>query len=196
MKLSEAVAALIEEPRKFGTPRLHGNGFIQLDLDKGQRLHVWSDSLPQAQRIKTRVHDHKFGFHSEVILGTLLNFSYGFVPHHSGTMRVYSPVPRKGEDTRLEPTDVRGMLVASGNKSIPMGSSYDFPLGAFHDTGWYGLTATIMTKTDECDVLARVLCSTDLEPDNDFDRYQWEPEMLWGVINMVRRELSPLWGFC
>ena len=41
-------------------PRLHGNGFIQLDLGDDQRLHIWSPDLPPAQRVSTQIHDHQF----------------------------------------------------------------------------------------------------------------------------------------
>jgi hypothetical protein len=38
-------------------PRVHGNGFIQLDLPDGKRLHVWDEDIPR-QKVNTSMHDH------------------------------------------------------------------------------------------------------------------------------------------
>lgn len=47
-------------------PRVHGNGFIQLDVTPRTRLHFWSPEIPR-QKVATPIHDHVFGFVSYVI---------------------------------------------------------------------------------------------------------------------------------
>lgn len=41
-------------------PRVHPNGFIQLDISETDRLHVWHPSLPYRQKTFSPVHNHIF----------------------------------------------------------------------------------------------------------------------------------------
>ncbi len=59
-------------------PRVHGNGFIQLDLTDRTRLHVWHPSVPR-QKVATQIHDHVFSFESCCIVGRLINVVYKFI---------------------------------------------------------------------------------------------------------------------
>jgi hypothetical protein len=47
-------------------PRVHGNGFIQVDLTADTRLHVWGDKRIPRQNVYTPIHDHVFGFESTI----------------------------------------------------------------------------------------------------------------------------------
>src|SRR5882672_5609107 len=70
---------LRQQPRR---PRLHPNGFIQLDLteDLSKRLHVWPDEPLQAQLTRHPIHDHSFDMKSEILAGCLANLIYEFQP--------------------------------------------------------------------------------------------------------------------
>jgi len=49
---------------------LHGLGFVQVQLEGGQRLHVWHPELPRRACFKySAIHDHRFNFTSRVIIG-------------------------------------------------------------------------------------------------------------------------------
>src|SRR5690606_12254802 len=68
--------------------RVHGNRFIQIDLEGpgpqyrwgDERVHIWSDLVPLAQRYGTPIHDHVFGFHSRILAGTLIDIRYKVAP--------------------------------------------------------------------------------------------------------------------
>ena len=60
---------LINELKERGiSPRVHGNGFIQVDLTHDTRLHVWGDKRIPRQNTYTPIHDHVFGFKSHLVV--------------------------------------------------------------------------------------------------------------------------------
>ena len=65
-------------------PRVHGNGFIQLDLTDRRRLHVWGDHRIPRQSVPSTIHDHTFSFKSTIILGQLVHREIGIFPDTSG----------------------------------------------------------------------------------------------------------------
>jgi hypothetical protein len=163
-------------------PRVHGNGFVQLDLPDGRRLHVWDNGVPR-QAVNSSVHDHAFGFTSHVICGILQNVVYDIVPSDYGQYVVHVPWRRPGtEDTKLTNTGERVNLVTEDVQTLPAGKSYSFSPGVFHDTFHIGTTATIMTKTERWNADPRVLVPFGSKPDNEFDRDGFDPELLWSFI--------------
>lgn len=168
-------------------PRLHGNGFIQLDLPDGTRLNIWHPNLVEyGQVVRTPIHDHRFSFHSEVILGSQDHQEYAMMEgesHYLLTLQRLSGT----EDTKLLPylgptVDFRPLQ----RLTIPRGSSYDFEFGLFHETAPVEFTATVMTKTyDEPLWTVRVGCPVDMQPDNEFDREDVSKELLWSYIKRV-----------
>lgn len=168
--------------------RVHGNGFIQIDIDDNRRLHIWDHRIPK-QKVATPIHDHRFDFTSRVLKGTLWHTTYNIRYDEDGDYEIYIPEVRKGEDT---------ILVSSGDKcvvscdkviSIPEGGSYEFGAMRFHETGWAEPTVTLMTKLKTYKFLdPRVLVKHGFKPDNDFHRYAYEDlqtivdEALIGVI--------------
>ena len=67
---------------------LHGLGFIQLQLEGGQRLHVWHPSLPRRKCYEESfIHDHRFSFESTVLVGSLVNRVYVKVRMSPSSMR-------------------------------------------------------------------------------------------------------------
>lgn len=93
--LLQDVQALAHEARLAGNmPRVHPNGFIQLDLEPtegwdkhaghsgaNRRLHIWNPPgivLPHQDTVN-EVHDHIFDMESTVIVGALEQRLYEFV---------------------------------------------------------------------------------------------------------------------
>jgi hypothetical protein len=164
-------------------PRVHGNGFIQLDLPDGSRLHVWDDAVPR-QEVSSSIHDHAFGFNSTVICGKLVNIEYILHYHLNGFYAICTPQRREGtEDTKLMPTGQRANLTVLRMDTYTKGQSYHFEPLVFHDTQHDGLTATIMRKTERLQVEPRVLVPFGTEPDNEFDRDSFDPGILWPIID-------------
>lgn len=172
-------------------PRVHGNGFIQLDLTEESRLHVWGDPRIPRQKSYTPIHDHVFGFESTIIVGRLLNVIYGINRSEHGDYRIYTPTIREDEDTVLGPTDicvtaypVSATLIDWNTRTR---SYYQDPF-IFHETFVTGPAATIITKDGKtqaqgAEIEPRVLVRVDQQPDNEFNRYTAAPEdKLWRII--------------
>lgn len=176
-----------------GKPRVHPNGFIQLDLEithgtwiAETRLHVWpdGDDIPK-QTTATTIHDHRFDMHSTVLTGRLWQMRYSVqLDERPFSHEIYVaqyPEPRK--ESVLMPSGVCVKVTPTRAECIGEEISYTQPRYTFHDTGWVGLTATLMTKTNE-DVLhePRVLVPMGQEPDNSFIRANVEEDLLWDYI--------------
>lgn len=170
--------------KESGTvPRLHGNGFIQIDLPDGRhRLDIWPKTPLQAQTVNTGIHNHKFSFHSKILFGTLYHITFKKNPDPTGEYNVYRVIHTKTENTILvKASDRRYALQQTGSYALAAGSSYVFAAGEFHQSENNSLVVTLMSKTNMKEISALVLCQFDKKPDNDFSRYVDE-KILWGEI--------------
>lgn len=192
--------------RGGGNPRIHPNGFIQLDLEPvpaswhashqqghsgaARRLHIWNPpgvKLPRQDTVH-EIHDHVFDMRSTVVKGELWQRRYAFeigglnVPTHQLHRAVYA----KNSDSRLEALNVFGVVKLVERHTVYDGDSYTQPAGTFHDTECaLGLVVTVMEKTAIVASQAHVLIPKDVEPDNEFDRASAAPaELLWEAIEV------------
>lgn len=161
---------LFQYPESFPA-RIHGNGFIQVDLDKTHRLHIWDHRIPR-QEVSTQIHDHRFQFTSTVLVGRLVNVVYFPTTYPEfPEYKVYSPVLRQGEDTVLVDTgDLIRVRPFNTYVNLPHQQYTMFP-EQFHETMYGELTVTLMEKTLITDHMPRVLVPRGEQPDNDFNRY-------------------------
>lgn len=182
--------------KQGGRPRVHGNGFIQLDLTERSRLHIWGDPRIPKQKIPTPIHDHVFGFKSTIIVGELLNVIYDVkINKDDGTWKIYVPQIREGEDTILIPTDEWANIVGVDSDDFVSASRYPKTVYkmrpfVFHETFTEEPAATIIIKDGPTQVqgfphLPRVLVPPGHEPDNDFNRYAADEDMLWLIIEQT-----------
>lgn len=175
-----------DEIRRDGTGiRVHGNGFIQIDLPNNKRINVWGHSAIPRQNVATQLHDHRFDFYSFVLRGTLVNVVYreaaskSLDPSHN----VYTPQPRAGEDTVLVPFGEPVRLFPKQSEVIMEGDSYRMKAGDIHETFVNQPTATLMLKGDVHDVPVRVFCPVGKLPDNDFVRHEvMSEDTLWQIV--------------
>lgn len=192
----------LEAAREHGAvPRVHGNGFIQLDLEPGRRLHIWGHRDLPRQVVDTGIHDHVFSFTSTCVVGRVINIHYkiDISGVHLNTHTVYSPRPRSGEDTELLPAEIGGFL---GNgrihvcprvremRLVSLGEHYNHPACEFHETITDRPSATVMVKAAPvieaaARARARVLVPLGYEPDNIFDRNSFPPARLWEIVHEV-----------
>lgn len=184
-------ASDLDHLRRHGTrPRVHGNGFIQLDLTDRIRLHVWGNPEVPQQKVRSPIHSHIFGFTSEIVVGRLVNVVYDFFNDIDGDYRAYVPEIRIKEDTILVPTDDTGFIRPRYTELIVAGTSqthYKFAAHHIHETLTDGPSATIITKDGQTQAQGakmkpKVFIPINLEPDNDFNRYDADEDMLWYVI--------------
>jgi len=168
--LKELYQDALDAIRNDPMGRVHGNGFIQIDIEPGRRLHIWGDPRIPCQKVSTQIHNHRFGFVSTILHGVMHNIRYTL---HKGTrFQLYEAVAREGEDTALHP--VEGCLVnVQDFEDAPLmvGDTYYMAPGGWHETTPYGLTVTLMMKTEtHFDLKAQVLCEVGKTPDNEFNR--------------------------
>lgn len=175
-------------------PRLHPNGFIQVDISDFRRINIWDDALPPAQTINTPVHDHTFDFTSRIVAGTLIHIAYDFAPNPQGDSQLWGVEPWKdGEDTVLKPlAGMRGDIGVFETLTLPAGHQYQFRAGLFHETKHDGFTVTVMTKTRKnVTAAARVVVPVGGSVDNDFSRDQYPADKLSPFVERALGFLDP-----
>ncbi|RWO06344.1 MAG: hypothetical protein EOS07_22155 [Mesorhizobium sp.] len=168
--------------------RVHGNGFIQIDLPNARRLHVWGHPAIPRQVVSTQIHDHRFDFYSFVLRGTMVNVVYRVrtIDHQEPSHTVYTPQARAGEDTVLVPYGPPVKLYPSKAEAILAGDSYRMRAGEVHETFVNQPTATLMLKGDVGEMPVRVFCPVGKKPDNDFVRHEVMGEDdLWQIVRDV-----------
>ena len=184
---------IAELKRRGVVPRVHGNGFIQVDLTDTTRLHVWGDKRIPRQNVYTPIHDHVFGFKSTLLAGRLFNVVYGFHEDMFGDYRIYKPEIRTGEDTILMPTPVRVKVFPIRTHLVEYhtnSTTYEMDPFIFHESFVTEPTVTIIEKTGPtqaqgANIKPRVLVRFDKDPDNEFNRYDTDPDRLWAIIERV-----------
>lgn len=179
----------IDELKKLGhQPRMHGNGFVQLDIGPGVRLHVWPENWVPAQKVYTGIHDHAFSFRSIVMTGALSHRVYRRTDWGTPTHQAYVAERIDGEETCLVPDRVVGRcrLVQISERVINRGESYYFRAIELHASRPYnpcGPTATLMIKVGYIPTYRPVvMCPLGQEPDNDYKRTGQPASMLWEII--------------
>ena len=179
-----------ESKDKGRLPRVHPNGFLQLDLRPDpsgervakRRLHIFEDELPR-QATRTPLHDHIFDMSSFVYQGMILNDTYIALPAFEGPFEIYQARDLTGAETKLEPTGKLVTAVLKRTEYVYRGESYNFPALTFHESRYQGRTVTIMSKRATAHTAQpRVLVPRDREPDNDFSREDQDIENLWALI--------------
>ncbi len=172
-------------------PRVHGNGFIQLDLTPRTRLHIWGDPRIPKQKVATPIHDHVFEFKSTILFGRLVNVMYDIVPHLHGNFTVYTPEVRDREDTVLRDTMQSVHAIQTRVEMVQWGgtvATYRIRPFEFHESfAPDGPAATIIlkdapTQAQGAKAKPRVLVPVGTEPDNEFNRYDADPDLLWRII--------------
>lgn len=184
----ERVLSEVKAAHENGTrPRVHGNGFVQLDLSPSRRLHVWGDPRVPRQTVPTQIHDYTFSFTSTVIRGQIINRTIRVREDGLGAYRLYTAEVNQGEDTRLVRNDDRRYRATiSVEELLEEGAIYTVDAGRFHETVAPWLCVTVIEKDGP--TLAqggpspRVLVPVDLEPDNTFNRYSTPADVLWQII--------------
>lgn len=182
-------------------PRLHQNGFVQLDLlDGNSRLHIWSDHMLKAQDPRTPIHNHRFSFSSQVILGQLTHVEYEWVNERSRMNEILDSdivcelFTGAGDYEHLVPTGQMGTYHETGRFQLPAGMRYTFEHSRYHDSWGHGLTATIMTKmeVDKIPFATVVVPLGEGGPDNEFRRDQYSQDELMPFVRDVLAGLQAL----
>lgn len=176
-------------------PRVHPNGFIQLDLDVVHRLHVWHPALPYRQMTYSPIHDHVFGFTSRCYSGRIVHVPYNVAPDSKGGSHVlWEAVCLDGEETILAPIDNKRVhLWYDQRNDRPVvevaqpGDTYYFEPFEFHEILFNEPSLTIIAKHDRTIYQGnprrpRIAVPFGEQPDNDFRRGDADVHVLWTLI--------------
>ena len=169
---------------------LHGLGFIQVQLQGDQRLHVWHPELPRRKCFEhSAIHNHHFNFTSRVLIGQQVNIKFDAVEVKDGqcgaTHLLYlHEGARSANGGRPWTPNAPVVMVERDREVIDAGREYDMWAYAFHrsEPGGDGRVATIMTKRGEGKHGAMSSCRIGIEPDTDFDRFQLSQAQLWTYV--------------
>lgn len=168
---------------------LHGLGFVQVQLQAKQRLHVWHPELPRRACFESSaIHDHRFSFVSRVLVGTQVNHSYNMLRDDNGDYDLYlHEGKRSANGGRPWDLDGRANMQLLSTSTILAGYSYNIAAYEYHKTEPFGdgKVATLMMKTGEWPEGAHSTCLHGIKPDTDFDRYQLTPKQLWEIVSDV-----------
>lgn len=167
---------------------LHGLGFIQVQLQANQRLHVWHPALPRRRCFEhSAIHNHRFNFTSRVLIGQQININFKAIDADEDTathLLYLHEGPRTANGGRPWTPNAPVAMFEHNRNVINAGTEYDMWAYAFHRTepGGDGRVATLMTKTGEGKHGAMSSCRIGIEPDTDFDRFQLPPAELWRFV--------------
>jgi hypothetical protein len=172
-------------------PRLHPNGFVQLDVALNTRLHVWPANILSAQKTRHPIHDHPFDLKSTILRGSITNVLYSIEPCE---LRVAPEEEERryvlhrvktigGNDTILEPTAGQYFLRNIDVDRTNAGKYYRMAKYVLHDSFAITPCVTLMEKLNiDRDYRPLVAVPADIKPDNDFRRAS-NIDFLWHTID-------------
>lgn len=172
---------------------LHGLGFLQVKLGGRQRLHVWHPDLPRRRCYEhSAIHDHRFRFRSQVLVGTQYNHTYMTAEPQGMAVATHTLYKHDGDRSQfgnrpwIPDGDVS--VFHRNREEVKAGADYHMAEFVYHSTepGGDGRVATLMTKTfEDKERAAHSSCSIGVQPDVDFDRKQMSPSDMWAVVREV-----------
>lgn len=175
---------------------LHGLGFVQVQLTEDWRLNVWHPDLPRRKCLEhSKIHNHSFSFQSMVLAGELREEVYRFGncdASHPKAMRAYrhdGPRTKFGNRPWLMEQGYYAPVLTTNIHEVKAGQLYHAHGPDFHMTEALGdgRLATLMAKTERHHTPAHTMVEAGVEPDADFDRFQWPEEALWtAVVDVLR----------
>ncbi len=186
------VRSLAELAELDSEPRVHPNGFIQLDVDPSTRIHVWHPDIPYRQQTYHTVHDHAFAFRSFVLCGQMTSFQYDAETKPDGRFQIWRADGFGVKESRLELAAPRRYDLHPVKVDVAWdGQSYFMPDGVLHQSLVDRPTCTIIYKEGQAISGRtprggpRVMVPVGMEPDNDFLRGDVDTDVLWEIISRV-----------
>ena len=151
--------------------RHFGVGALQAYLHESdgieQRLHIWHPSLIKPGIVGYGdAHDHRFSFTSQVLCGCIENviWTVTHCAQDDATHDVYEVENARAAKDRTGSHDGICQVVdwcyleRKERQVTHEGGWYEFPRRQFHQTRAHGLTVTLVTKFDQQNTRARILC--------------------------------------
>jgi len=191
-----SITQLVEtiEANRGSEIRMHPYGFLQLSLgegawrDSGDRLHAWSDELPQMKRPEFQVHDHIYGVRSRILLGALRDTQYIVEENVQGKYLLFSARGGNLLNTKLKVSCTKRRV-----SYFEAGEQYSVVKGDYHSSESLApLTATLFQKMDaDLDMSPSVIGPAYYEKmellsdDRTFDQH-----LAWRVMDKALEEIK------
>lgn len=145
-----------------------GFGALQAYIREGEerelRVHLWHPSLIKPGIEESGLcHDHRFHMRSSVIVGTIFQIDFELTPNAEGGWETHKVLHAREAMARggsfhhdPMPTGER-FYRKMRSYEVNQGMVYTFEKFAFHETRAEGVTITLVEKTAQEDVNARIL---------------------------------------
>lgn len=148
--------------------QVHGNGILRIRLQDDLYLHIYDPRIPR-QKIRTDIHDHRFGFVSKILQGELTQMKYIDTLGPRGGVR-YRQAEVDGQiENGLKLTGKLVELLEIERKTFKAGDEYSLHPGEIHQVYALGFTITLLKKTEYAGFEPRIFVPDGQVPDNDFD---------------------------
>lgn len=170
-------------------PRFFGLGFIQLKISDEQRVHFYHPSL-SANVPDEELHNHRYDFESEVLLGKLINEIWAFEPDDSGSQVRVKVSCEQGVDVPDTELPVRGTAHPVLRFETGPGMTYQISHDQFHrvkaDT-----CITLLTRKPVAKKFADVIRGSGADHTCPFG-VQMTEKACWDIIaEMIGEENEP-----
>lgn len=162
------------------TAHYFGLGFVQVKLDDRRRVHFYHPDVPA---FVEEPHDHRYGFVSRVLRGSLVNRVFRLVPGDSHEVS-YESCRQGGPET---PPGFRSGLEQVGEFAVHEGSGYHVHPEAFHTVHPETPTVTFLERELPSKEFARVVRPAGAPAVCPFSRPMPEDEVWRIVDDCVRR---------
>jgi hypothetical protein len=171
------VMRMMRQEREGSPPTIHPNGFIQLKLTNGRRMHFWHPDIPR-QKVGSPIHDHVFDMRSSIMLGSLFHREVKILPNVDGYYEIWQAKPIRDTETVLVGTGQRVKANHCTEQELGPGESYEFPAFTFHLTRDPVPAVSMISKLQNYPGKPRVLVPAGEKPDNDFTRDSFPNEFI------------------
>lgn len=113
--------------------RYHGNGFMQLYLNKNTRMHIWSPNFAPFDDHTGLIHNHTYDMESTVYSGVLEHTIYGLRVSSSDALATHKKVQVDSSSKTIVDT-VLGYYDVEYTDTylLPETAQYTFAAGLFH----------------------------------------------------------------
>ena len=183
-----------------------GFGALQAYIREGGtkelRVHIWHPSLIKAGIEESGLcHDHRFHMRSSVVAGTILQTEFSLEPAKDGewqTLRVLHAreAMARGGSFHHDPVPTGDYFHRTPETwKIVAGHGYIFDKFAFHETRAEGVTITLVEKSDQEDVNARILAPREIPVVHAFTETQ-SPAEFAGALADGLAALTQDVGLC
>lgn len=158
-----------------------GLGFIQVVLNKEERVHFYSTEL---QVYNEEIHNHRYNFTSTILKGEFHDCRYFLT---AGNTHILTNESCNKDIPLINNIEIPVGVVSTSKKIYKAGDSYDIFFNEFHSVDTVGDTITYLKRSDIITDYAQVLFHKDVEKVCPFTT-RYTDRLLWEIIeNTIKK---------